>query len=61
MKVITLVKFKDLEANKVREVGEEFEINMERFKKLNLNTFGPLVREINKDKNIKSKGARINE
>ena len=34
MKVETIVRFHDLEAKCIREVGEEFEVSKERYKKL---------------------------
>lgn len=40
-----VVRFKDLEARKMREVGELFEVSAERFKALNATKYGEVVRE----------------
>lgn len=40
-----VVRFKDLEARKMREVGELFEVSGERFKALNSTKYGEVVRE----------------
>lgn len=40
-----VVRFKDLEARKMREVGERFEVSAERFKALNSTRYGQVVRE----------------
>lgn len=40
-----VVRFKDLEARKMREIGERFEVSVERFASLNSTKYGQVVRE----------------
>lgn len=46
MTVECIVQFKDIKANKVREVGERFEVTSERMKAINSTKYGELVREV---------------
>lgn len=44
MKVKTLVRFQDLKADVIREVGEEFTVSKARFKEIL--SVGPFVEEV---------------
>lgn len=39
MKVETIVKFRDLKANKIREIGEQFIVSKERYEELERRKF----------------------
>lgn len=41
-----IVKFKDIEAGRLREAGERFEVSPERFKAINSTKYGVLVKEV---------------
>lgn len=48
-----IVTFKDLEAGKLREVGERFEVTPERFKAINSTKYGTLAKEVETPKSEK--------
>lgn len=41
-----IVSFKDIEAGRLREAGERFEVTPERFKAINSTRYGILVKEV---------------
>lgn len=43
MKVVTVVRYRDLKENRVREVGDEFDETPERVAEINGNGYGVLV------------------
>lgn len=45
MKVETTVKFRDLKENKIREIGEQFNVSKERYKELEKRGFVKEVKE----------------
>lgn len=47
MKVKTLIRFRDLKEDKVREVGDTFEVTTKRFEEINSTSFGTMVKQIN--------------
>jgi len=50
MKVKVLIRFKDLDVNRVRKVGEVFEATKERCGELISHPFGILVEEVKETK-----------
>ena len=58
MKVKTIVRFRDLKENKIREIGEEFTVSKERYDEiLKVGNFvEEVVEEVKTDK--KAKGAK---
>ena len=46
MKAECITKFKDIDAGRIREVGERFELTPERFKAINSAGHGKLIREV---------------
>lgn len=55
MRVKVVREFIDLKNNKKRrKVGEIFDITQERFKELNSTSFGVLVEEVKKSKEVKA-------
>lgn len=56
MLVRTLIRFSDLKANQIREVGEEFEVTKKRYEEINSTSFGILV-EVIEEKPKKKKSS----
>ena len=50
-----IVSFRDIEAGKLREAGERFEVTPERFKAINSTKYGTLVKEVEKKRTRKAK------
>lgn len=46
MRVESMIRFKDLEAKRIREAGEVFEVSEERLAKLNGTRYGEIVRPV---------------
>lgn len=55
MRVRVVREFNDLEANKVRNLGEVFDVTPERFVKLENSVFAPLVVKLAEEPHVKRK------
>ncbi|MBU5439499.1 hypothetical protein KQI42_15900 [Tissierella sp. MSJ-40] len=53
MKVKVLNKFNDLKENKIREVGEIFEVPKKRYEEINSTSHGTLIEEVKQTKEMK--------
>lgn len=55
MKARVVVRFSDKKEQKMREIGEEFEVTKKRFKEINSTKHGVLVEEVNEEPKIAAK------
>jgi len=53
-----IVTFKDIDAGKIREAGERFEVTPERFHAINSTKYGTLVKEVDEPVDEKPKRTR---
>lgn len=49
MRAKVIVRFEDIKAGRIREVGETFICNASRFEEINSTEYGQLVVEVKKD------------